>query len=135
MERSLAAWKMTQDLKAAGGAAESQEPQGNLTSAIPDQPAHRDRATGPGTPPHQSWAGTLSRPVCSSRPMGEPTEPGEGWGLPKATGDFVAEGGPESHLLTSNPDQTPSPGAPGLPKLVYSSSFISFHDLFPLCHP
>lgn len=37
MERSLAAWKMTQDLKAAGGAAESQEPQSNLTSAIPTQ--------------------------------------------------------------------------------------------------
>lgn len=37
MERSLAAWKMTQDLKAASGAAESQEPQSNLTSAIPTQ--------------------------------------------------------------------------------------------------
>lgn len=37
MERSLAAWKMTQDLKAAGGVAESQEPQSNLTSTIPTQ--------------------------------------------------------------------------------------------------
>lgn len=37
MERSHAAWKMTQDLKAAGGAAESQEPRRSLTTDI-----HRD---------------------------------------------------------------------------------------------
>lgn len=34
MERSHAAWKMTQDLKAAGGAAESQEPRRSLTTGI-----------------------------------------------------------------------------------------------------
>lgn len=54
MERSLAAWKMTQDLKAAGGAAESQEPQGNLTSAIPDQ---RTETGPPAQEPHRIRAG------------------------------------------------------------------------------
>ena len=34
MERSHAAWKMTQDLKAAGGAAESPEPRRRLTTGI-----------------------------------------------------------------------------------------------------
>lgn len=42
MERSLAAWKMTQDPKAAGGAAESQEPQSNLTSTIPARSTEKE---------------------------------------------------------------------------------------------
>lgn len=77
MERSLAARKMTQVLKAAGGVAESQEPQRSLTSTIPSGPRRQGLpatgARGPKTPPCQDWSGTLWGP-CAPPMEVDPTE-------------------------------------------------------------
>lgn len=85
---------------------------------------------GPETPLCPSWNGTFSRP------MGSSCENGPNQGLernrarPRAHEEDAAKTGRESHLLTSDPDQTPSlpfPSHIGL--LTVLSGHV--HDLFP----
>lgn len=120
-ERSLTAWKMTQDLKAAGGAAES-----NLTSTIPtpstkkEPPAQEPQHVRTGLVPYQ---GLCAPPI----EMEGSTEDRRGLGLPKVTEEFVVDGRPKAHLLTSNPDLTPSPTLPAQVGLliILSSAFMT----------
>lgn len=61
MERSLAARKMTQVLKAAGGVAESQEPQCRLTSTIPSRSTKTGAACRRGRRPRSANVSELGR--------------------------------------------------------------------------
>lgn len=132
MERSLAARKMTQVLKAAGGVAESQEPPRSLTSTILSRSTKAGAAChgGEAQKPHYVRAGTAPSQGLRAPPVKMDQGLERNRAHPGAHEEGAAKTGRESHLLTSDPDQTPSlpfPSHIGL--LTVLSGHV--HDLFP----